>query len=256
MSTDRIDHLKLGLSRIAMQYRESPKFRALLTELLTRMQTVEDAARELYDITDIDKAEGHDLDVLGDIVGVSRSVPEGMPLAFFGFDDTPGALPYGSEGTGAGGRFYEEGEPYTDTTVLGDPEYRFLIRAKVVKNAARGTIEDMIESIRYIFALPRSGFDPYAQIPPPTNPPGPKQVIVSDLGGMHLEISIGRTVTYLERQLITTMDLLPRPAGVMIDQVNFYPSEGFFGFADQPGALGFGEIDDPSVGGVFAEKLS
>jgi len=219
------------------------------------VQELETTFQRMYGITDVETAEGVVLDNIGDIVGVSRSVPEGLALAFFGFTDTPAALSYGEEGVPqAGGRFYEEGEPYTSTTSLADPEYRLLIRAKIVKNHSRATVEDIIAGLVYMFNIPGTPLVPHPQAPgEPLS--GPRVIAVDDLGGMRINIGIGRPLTFLEKQLISQYDLLPRPAGVQIYIKTNFNSDGFFGFYGQPGAKGFGEVGDPTVGGVFAEKF-
>lgn len=62
--------------------------------------------------TDIDLAEGVNLDVLGDIVGIGRIVPDSLALPFFGFDGQAGAGNFGEEDISDIGKpFFEEGEP-------------------------------------------------------------------------------------------------------------------------------------------------
>lgn len=255
MSLPVIDHRALGKSRVAQQYKESPKFLSSVDALMVRVQELETVFQSLYGITNIDTAEGVNLDNIGEIVGVSRTVPDGLALAFFGFADTPEALPYGEEGQpGEGGRFYEEGEPFTDTTSLGDSEYRLLIRAKIVKNHSHATVEDIIAGLVYMFNVPGTSVIPHP-LGVGETPVGPQVIAVDDIGGMKINIGIGRPLTYLEKQLIQQYDLLPRPAGVMIYIRTNYDAEGYFGFLGQPGAKGFGEVGDPSVGGVFAERF-
>jgi len=255
MTMDRIDYVKQELSRIAMQYKERPKFEAAITAVMQQFNDVEAAFFQLYGIVDIETATGVNLDNIGDIVGVTRSVPDGLQLAFFGFTDTPEALPYGEEGVAnIGGRFYEEGEPFTSTTVLGDPEFRLLIRAKIVKNHSKGSVEDIIAGLVYMFNVPGTPVVPHP-LQPGEVPTGPNYIAVDDLGGMKINIGIGRPLSYLEKQLISQYDLLPRPAGVQIYIKTNYDSNGYFGFLGQPGAKGFGEVGDPTVGGVFAEKF-
>lgn len=238
-----------------MQYKESPKFLKTLDAVMTQFQALETAFTSLYGIVDIETAQGVNLDNIGEIVGVSRGIPDGLALAFFGFTDTPEALPYGEEGVAnIGGRFYEEGEPFTTTTTLADPEFRLLIRAKIVKNHSKATVEDIIAGLVYIFNTPGTPLIPHP-LQPGEVPAGPNYISVDDIGGMKINIGIGRPLSYLEKQLISQFDILPRPAGVQIYIKTNYDSEGYFGFLGQPGAKGFGEVGDPTVGGVFAEKF-
>ena len=236
MSSTVLDHQSLGRSRVATQYTESQKFLAYVRALLESSAELEAVLQKVAEQTDIDLAAGVNLDVIGEIVGVSRIIPASVQLAFFGFQDNAAALNFGEEGAqGVGGRFYDEGEPYLATSVLNDPEFRLLIRAKIVKNHAHGTNEDILQGLAYLFNAPRT--------------------VVEDLGGMAISVAIGRQLTFQEKALVTVLDILPRPAGVRINWRSTFDSARYFGFDGQPGALSFGEEGQPNVGGLLAEEF-
>ena len=141
MTAATIDHLAVGRSRVAAQYTESQKFLAYIRALLASSVELEAVLQKVAEQVDIDLAEGVNLDVIGEIVGISRIIPASVQLAFFGFQDNAAALNFGEEGSqGIGARFYDEGEPYLATSVLNDPEFRLLIRAKIVKNQDRKSV--------------------------------------------------------------------------------------------------------------------
>lgn len=239
MTAAIIDHLAVGRSRVAAQYTESQKFLAYIRALLASSAELEAIFQKVAEQVDIDLAEGVNLDVIGEIVGISRIIPASVQLAFFGFQDNAAALNFGEEGSqGIGARFYDEGEPYLATSVLNDPEFRLLIRAKIVKNHALGTNEDVIAGLAYLFGGGMA-----------------IQVAVEDIGGMAIQVAVGRPLTYLEKVLITNLDVLPRPAGVRISQRVTYSTTSYFGFDGQSSALSFGEEGQPSVGGQFAEEF-
>lgn len=236
--TDVIDHSALAETRIATQYKASEKFRAYIRALMAQSQELEGVFTAIAESRDIDLATGDQLDIIGEIVGVSRLVNGVIVVPFFGFEGVLLAQPFGEEGNlWVGGRFYEEGEETTGTSVLADPEYRLLIRAKIVRNHSKGTCEDIMNALTYLFDGAPSG-------------------IVDDIGGMAIDIGIGRQLTNIEYALITELDILPRPAGVRINRIINYTSGAVFGFEGQPGVLGFGEEGDPSVGGIFAEDVT
>lgn len=240
MSSTDLDHQSLGRSRVATQYTESRKFLAYIRALLDSSAELESVLQKVAEQTDIDLAEGVNLDVIGEIVGISRIIPASVQLAFFGFQDNAAALNFGEEGAqGVGGRFYDEGEPYLATSVLNDPEYRMLIRAKIVKNHAVGTNEDVIAGLAYLFGGGNMAI----------------QVAVEDIGNMAIQVAVGRPLTYLEKVLISQLDILPRPAGVRISQRVTFDTTNYFGFDGQNNALSFGEEGQPSVGGLFAEEF-
>jgi hypothetical protein len=235
MSSERIDHAVEARSRVATQYTASYKFLSALAKLAARCQEVEDVLLQVKEITDIDNARGVNLDVIGDIVGVSREIPNAVALQFFGFSDTTGASTFGEEGSNAiGARFYEEKEAYTATTTLGDPELRLLIRAKIIKNHAIGTCEDILTGMGYIFQGAIN--------------------VIEDVGGMRISIGVGRQLSYVEKLLIRQLDLLPRPNGVRISALVSFEAESYLGFQGQPGAVGFAE-EGSLVGGLLAEEF-
>lgn len=229
MSHNIIDHTSLGLNRIATQYTESPKFKAYLTALLGYATVLETVLDVISQQTSIDVAEGVNLDVIGDIVGISRIIPFSIPLQFFGFTDSdPVGMPYGEEGhIEIGSRFREENELATDSSVLNDIEYRSLIKAKIIKNHSHGTGEDLIAGLRFIFNT--------------------DLIIIDDNMNMTIDIAIGRNLTFLEKVLFD-LDILPRPAGVRINQKETFVLNGYFGFEDQAGAQTFGI-------GILAEEF-
>jgi hypothetical protein len=213
---------------------------AFVRALLASSVELEDVLQKVAEQVDIDLAEGVNLDVIGEIVGISRIIPASVQLAFFGFQDNVAALNFGEEGAlGVGARFFDEGEPYLATSVLNDPEFRLLIRAKIVKNHALGTNEDVIAGMAYLFGGGGMAI----------------QVAVEDAGGMAIQVAVGRSLTYLEKVLITNLDVLPRPAGVRISQRVTYNATNHFGFDGQNSALSFGEEGQPTVGGQFAEEF-
>jgi hypothetical protein len=236
MSSTVLDHQVVGRSRVATQYTESQKFLAYIRALLDSSAELETVLQQVASQTDIDVAEGVNLDAIGEIVGVNRILPSSIAVMFFGFEGQAGATIFGEDGIlGIGSRFRDELEPETATSVLADSEYRLLIRAKIVKNHAHGTCEDILAGMAYLF--------------------NSSSIVVEDSGGMVIQVAIGRQLTFLEKSLITTLDILPRPGGVRINQRVTYDSLSYFGFDGQLNALVFGEEGSPAIGGLFAEEF-
>lgn len=222
MTPIKIDHSAQASSLVATQYCEATKFLTVLAKLMGRAQDIENALMSMYDTVDVDSATGVNLDVIGDIVGISRNIPQGVLIPFFGFADTSAGVVFGEEGTlAAGGRFREESEGFTVTSILGDPEYRMVIKAKVIRNHAIGTAEDIINGLNFIFSGSLN--------------------VVDDIGGMKINIGVSHAVSYIEKVLIQQLDLLPRPNGVGISSMVSFDVNNSFGFADQQGAKGLGE---------------
>jgi hypothetical protein len=189
MSETPVNHTDVGVSRVATQYQKSQKFIAYVRALLAVLDEIETLFLLIALQSDIDVAAGTQLDVIGDIVGVSRTIPASVPLTFFGFEDSvPDAAPFGElSDISIGARFRNLLESATASTVVGDPEFRLLIRAKIVKNHSHSLGEEIIDGLAYIF--------------------GAEDIII-DEGDMTMQIAIGRT-----------LDILPRGMGVKITQV-------------------------------------
>lgn len=226
-----IDHTDLGLSRLITQYADKPKLRAMLTVLLQIADEIEIAGQAVLSSADIDLAVGSQLDLIGDIVGIDRTVPGALPAPFFGFTSTPNGRPYGDDEAGGGGEWYEEGEPTGTALALPDPTFRQFIRAAVVRNRSGGTAEDFIAVLKNVF---------------------PNDTILVDdaPGALRVQIGLDRETTATENAILSFAKILPKPAGVAIEVVAFPNLEMFFGF--NPTDAPYGD-DVTGGGGLFKE---
>lgn len=229
-------HADEARKRVATQYTESTRFLLALEKLTNQCQNLEEAFQQVQLITDIDLSQGVNLDVLGDIVGVSRYIPRSVSVPFFGFYDTGTATqPFGEELMIAiGGRFREELESPVATTVLQDPEYRTLIRSKIFKNHSIGTPEDVIRGLNYIF---NSG-----------------EVFIDDSGGMKVSVLLTRPLSLSEKVLVEELDILPRPNGVGM-KIKGWIFTSCFGFSDTYNSVGFSEEGSSSLDHLFFEEI-
>ena len=114
-------------------------------------------------------------------------------------------------------------------------EYRLLIRAKIVKNHSKGSNEDILKGLVFLFNAPLT--------------------VVVDSGNMAIAVGIGRYLTFQEKAIINNLDLLPRPDGVQINEKVTFSLDNYFGFEGSPSAKVFGEELNPSVGGLLAEEF-
>lgn len=100
------------LDLITSQYSNSPKYQAWITCLLTPYIDTQKLALTLYTYFDIDTAIGKQLDILGEIIGAKRLLPfqpsEGNPL-------------------------------------LDDENYRFLLKAQILRNIWDGTNQNIYD---------------------------------------------------------------------------------------------------------------
>jgi len=57
------------------------------------------------------------------------------------------------------------------------------------------------------------------------------------------------------QRVLIQNDLFLKPAGVQLSLVAEFDTANFFGFNGVPGAQGFGDINNPNVGGRFASLI-
>lgn len=201
--------------------REQPKFSAMVQAVAGAFGGVFDVLQAIPPAFDIDTAEGVQLDVVGQWVGQSRLIGGVLLVQYFGFSDNPAALPYGDESNPAiGGRFADESDPIVGTSILADPEYRVVLKARIARNNSFGSTADIVAALEYMFNAP---------------------AVVDDPGTMAIGLYIGRQLTLTERAIITGLDILPRPAGVRIATRGYYNSDGYLGWDTQTGAVPFAE---------------
>lgn len=161
--------------RVYYQYRQQPKAVAWLEITETIAEGASTEFQEINDTLNIDTQAGVNLDVIGRIVVIDRQ--------------------------------------YIPVSLDQDATFRTLIKAKIFKNGAEGTIDDAIKAITYI-------------LPDLTN------VQIVDYENMTFGFIMFGTLTDEERYLLINYDIMPRPQGVR-----------FLGFFETENVIEFGDID-------------
>ena len=188
--------------------------------LAAELDALQEELDEIFSVLDdlknkrwIDTADGVQLDGIGTIVGRDRIIANAIVLPFFGFFDQPAALGFEE------GRFRDSGESWQASTTLDDPEYRFVLWAKVAKNISQGTTEDTIRSLKYIFNV--------------------DTIVVDDVGNAKINIGVGRNLTRAEIVLMQAYNLMIRAGGVGMKYAVEYDKDSYFGFLGQKNAKTF-----------------
>lgn len=231
----KFDYIAKAKERLIQQYKDKPKFNALLEGLADGSQLIEDEACNLFDIYDIDTMAGHNLDVIGAIVGQSRVLVDADELAFFGFDGASSAQTFGdADDSSLGGRFRSSEESTTGNVYLADPEYRLFIRARINKNYTQCTPEEIIAQVIFLINVDK--------------------VVFRD-GDMMMNIGVGKLLDETEKFLLTEYDLIPRPVAVGLEYVYEFDGSFAFGFDGDLDSLGFDDAGSPGAGGTFASII-
>ncbi len=208
----QIDHIAQSESRLATQYRESPNLIGYIAALLSEANSLEQIMCDIIFTRTIDEATGFTLDVIGEIVGQPRILVDATVIGYFGYAGALGAKAYNS------GRYRSESEPTTGDRTLDDTEYRLFIRARIARNHSNGTIESIIELTKFIT--------------------GADEVVVTEYDSA-IRIGVGRPLTDSEQIFLTESGLLPKAAGVEIEEFYEYSNENKFAYAAFPNAKGY-----------------
>ena len=174
-------------NRIYSQYRDKPKAVAWYDIVPTIADDIFNTADQTRLSYDIDNANSYELDVIGVIVGVSRSYESQITFT--------GQIQYNGSGAQYGGlgiQYQSTGE--TITQEVSDEIYRLLIKAKISKNNNDATIDGMIDAINFIV----SG----------------NVVFIDDHDDMSFTVMFNREISTIEALVLDNFDILPRPQGV------------------------------------------
>lgn len=203
----------IAWSNVLRQHHDRPRTEGFFRAFYGPVTAAAAALDAIRSGRSLDDSSGARLDLIGSIVGVTRDVPNGLYIAYFGFGSQPAGRPFSVA------RMRREGEPIALSYTAGDAEYRSLIRAKIALNNGHGTAPEIAAALRAIFRV--------------------KQVSVRDVAPGEMEAWIGRIPQPDEVTGDIVQALLPRAAGVKLSLTYFSPA--FFGFQGQPGATGFGQ---------------
>lgn len=231
--------IKSYLSLLIKQYYYKPKAKAEITLLAAEFSKVYTFLNTFTDKFDVDRAEGEQLDIIGQIVGISRTVPEALANYYFGFEGEEYAKGFSDKFNDADSApFFDRFSIRYSDLQLEDEKYRFFIKAKIaVNNASAYMISDERTSIQSIIQYLFND-DAY----------------VVDNQDMSLTLYLSPSVRLDAIRLINKLNLLPKPQGVNYRIIVKAGILNTFGFSSNPNAIGFGDKFNYRKG-YFAEKI-
>lgn len=238
------EYLEVARSRVTEQFKDAPVFDRYLQLLLGGKIEIQLVLQDLMQKRSIDTATGAQLDIIGEIVGQPRELIDTALLKYFAFEGYPEAQPYGDlNNNSLGGVYYSLGTPLAGNTLLTDEQYRLFIKAKILKNNTNVTPDQLLYFLKFVFGIEINS-------------------VVAE-GNAEFTILLGKDLSAFERVLLTYVSysggypsrFVPKPIGV---QVNFgsFNAQNFFGFQGAPNAKGYGDLNDLSTGGIYAQLLT
>lgn len=192
--------------RIYAQYRGKPKTEAWLNITPTMIAPLVDTAAIVRNMYDIDAMSGAQLEVIGRVVVISRTLPFSTLMVVSELDLTDGGE-CGDMGAMCSATSID------DDTAMSDELYRIVIRAKIIKNNSDATIESILSGINFLL--------PNAQV-----------MRLVDGENMTFSIEFYGNITELERWALVNARLVPKPQGVR-----------FSGFLEGAGYVESGDTD-------------
>ena len=195
------------------QYRKKPRARATAKLLNDEVYKTFDDAIKVVEILNIDTASGYALDLVGRHVGVSREQQNLILKDFFAFTQAEKEQGFNK------GEFYRLGNSLKGSFYLNDSDYRFLIKAKIIKNYQTGTLENSYKSLEFLLGAGNFIFDNYDMT-------------------LNLVLKNAKTTQFLIN-LIFKNDILARPVGVGLNVI-LIADKKCFGFKQNKANLAFG----------------
>ncbi|QEO57549.1 DUF2612 domain-containing protein [Francisella marina] len=204
---------------IILQYSDKPKALGEISLYSQKGAELYNLIKDFLNAYDLDIATGEQLDVIGRIVGINRTLENGTPVIYFGYtgyQNTGGYysnVPY----------LYYGGRRYTSSQ-LTDDDFRFVIRCKIAKNFARAYLSDgefkqgMQSLYSFVFK---------------------NECVVRDHKDMTFSLIVSDNVTQEQIRIMSELDLFIRPMGVKLRAVIQIPSTGAFGYQHYPLTLGY-----------------
>jgi hypothetical protein len=225
---------------LIIQYSDKPKALAQIQLTVSKLEEVYNLISSFKTAFDLDIAVGKQLDIIGKMVGISRKVPFAVPKNYFGFEGHPHSYPMGNKFIENFVSYPMKNKfeiPYT-TGELNDYDYRFFMKAKIIKNNTKSTMIDinnlsLQNAIDYLFN--NTGY-------------------VVDNKDMSFTLYIDQSFNLDMIQYMTQLGLIPKPQGVNMYTLIQYVEGKTFGF--KVGNSGFGDKFSPTEETYFANKIN
>ena len=134
------------IAKVTQQHDQKPNFVATVTASVNPFVQIQEVLRQIQIVFNVDTAIGSQLDVIGEWVGASRTVPVPITGVFFSWEDSA------QTGWGAG-IWIGEGNSSNELSLLDDDDYRAMIKGKIEANRWDGTIPGAYRTLDAAFGV-------------------------------------------------------------------------------------------------------
>ena len=208
------DHAEIAWSHWLAQHVGKLTTDGFVRSFYPPLNALDKALNDLFTLRWLETAEGVQLDGIGSIVGITRRQDHAVFLDFFGFSAQISGRGFGQA------RLRRRNEPWATSLVLGDTEFRTLIKMKIALNNARGTAEEVMAAFNFALNTNRT--------------------FVLDVGNATAHIYINAFLMSFDPRSQLLEYMVPRAAGVKF-WLYYWDADYTFGFINQNmGYKGFG----------------
>ena len=176
------------------QLGDSPSYNQVLQWLADNYDRLQDILSYVQTIN-VFEARGVWLDLIGAIVGQSRTIENAFPYSYFGYFGQTAVTGYGQA------RYRKPGDPIAASSILADTEYRQLILARVSRNYGDVSEPGVVEALQIL-----TGID--------------NITIAREAGGGEFTVFIGPGLSVNTAAILGAVDIIPRAAGVNVKIVS------------------------------------
>lgn len=200
------DHAEVAWDHWLAQHVGKSNTENFVRSFYNPLNLLDNAFYQLYTQRLLDTSIGKQLDGIGSIVGIPRSLSNQVFLAFFGFRSQLSGRGFGVA------RLRNKYEPWASSRILGDFEYRTIIRLKIALNNGYGTAEQLIHAFNTSLQVTRTRVD--------------------DFGNANARVYINDFIMSTDPRSQLLEFMIPRAAGVKLFP-HYYSALHTFGFSNQ-----------------------
>ncbi|MEQ1203038.1 DUF2612 domain-containing protein [Acinetobacter baumannii] len=120
---------------LTSQHREKPNFRKTVETLINPLIDCLEFLNSLNDKFDLETATGDQLQIIADWVGAPNSIPNAVPVPYFGFQGQPGSLTWRDIDPSIKSGYWRESGMSGYTALAMSPQlFKKVIKAKILLN--------------------------------------------------------------------------------------------------------------------------